>query len=302
MTTDHVHITLGIILAFLPSFCWLLFWYKKDYREPEPRRMIALAFVFGMLAVIPLLGLRWQLEHSSQLIYLWNIFARNIPLLPILLVAVLVAYLEESLKHFAALQLGKRLHIEFNQIVDGVVYSISAALGFAFAENIFYFIQLLDIYALADTELWTVIGFRAFGTTLGHSLFSGIFGLFWGHAFLSKTVTPRHSHSVSHFFKRFFKTLRFHIIFKHILKNRPSLHGHEKSSLVREALLFAALIHALFNILIAINLFGTTLTPLVVPLLFGGLLFLSHQFYIKRNIHILHPVAKKDQTHTAVTA
>ena len=52
------------------------------------------------------------------------------------------ALFEEWIKHFAAIRLGKSLNIYFDQIIDGVVYSVSAALGFAFLENAFYFFFL----------------------------------------------------------------------------------------------------------------------------------------------------------------
>ncbi len=289
------NIAFGVTLAFLPSFAWLVFWYKKDYREPEPKRNIALAFIFGMLAVVPLLAVRWQLQYSPNLMQSVISFSYMMPLVAVIIGSIILAYLEEALKHFATLRLGKRLHIEFDQIVDGVVYSVAAALGFAFAENVFYFLTLLDYYTLTDAELWTVMAFRGFGTTLGHSLFSGLFGLFWGHAFLSKSVTPRHSESVSTLFRKFTQTLRLHIIFRHILKDRSSLHGHEKADLVREALILATLVHALFNIFIQLEVFGRMLTPFVVPLLLIVLVFLSKQFFVPRNVQITTPVPSRDK-------
>ncbi len=283
-------IALSILFAFVPSFGWLVFWYRKDKSEPEPKRMIAMAFVFGMLAVLPLLAIRWQLQYSPNLMASITSFSKMLPIVALVVGGILFAVLEESLKHFATLRLGKKLRIEFTQIVDGVVYSISAALGFAFAENLFYFYTLLQFYNLSDTTLWTIIAFRGFGTTLGHALFSGIFGLFWGHAFLSSSVTPRHSYSVSNFFHQGFDRARLHIIFRHILKDKPSLHGHEKADLVREALVLATLFHALFNILIGFEIFGQTLTPFVVPILLLGSLFLSKQFMIRDNVNIMTPV------------
>ncbi len=292
-----LHIVLGVSLAFLPSFGWLVFWYRKDYQEPEPHRMIALAFVFGMLAVVPLLAVRWQLlEHSPNLLETLSLFRGYSPLLAAACGAVLLALLEEFLKHFATLRLGSKLHVEFDQIVDGIVYSIAAALGFAFAENLFYFWTLLEYYTLDDTELWTVIAFRGFGTTLGHALFSGMFGLLWGHAFLSRSVTPRHSSSVTSFFRSIWFSLHLHIFRHHILRDRPSGHGHEKADLVREGLILATLFHAVFNLLVSLEVLGYTLTPFVVPLLMLGLVYLSRQFLRKRNIHLMRPVGESVET------
>ena len=287
-----LHITLGVLLAFVPSFGWLAFWYLKDYHEPEPMRHVALAFAFGALAVLPLLAVRWQLdEFSPNLQETLSLFRGYYPVLALVCGAILLAFLEEFLKHFATLRLGSRLKLEFTQIVDGIVYSVAAALGFAFAENLYYFWTLLSYYTLAVPELWTVIAFRAFGTTLGHALFSGVFGLLWGHAFLSRSVTPRHSQSVSSFFRSVWFSLHLHIFRHHILGDRPSRHGHEKADLVREGLLLATLFHACFNLLVSLEVLGYTLTPFVVPLLMLGLVFLGRQFLLRRNIQIMHPVA-----------
>jgi RsiW-degrading membrane proteinase PrsW (M82 family) len=253
--------------------------------------MVALAFFMGMIAVLPFFALGWQWQSSPNLQSLWNTFSSHFLYLPSIIVVFFFAFLEESLKQFAVLRLGSKLKIHFDQIVDGIVYAVSAGLGFAFAENIFYFFTLLDFYTLTDPALWNVVAFRSFGTTLGHSLFSGVFGLFWGHAFLSKKVANKHSYSVSCFFIRFFETLRFHIIFVHILKAHPSLKGHESADLVREALLLSVLLHAVFNLFLQTEVFGIHLTPFVAPLLLLIFLFLSSRFLIPRNTKIMKPVS-----------
>lgn len=285
------NIILGIVFALLPALLWLILWYKKDKKQPEPKRMVALAFFMGILAVIPFFLLEWQWENSPNLQSLWSRFSSQFLYLPGIIMVIFFAFLEESLKQFAVLRLGKKLRIHFDQIIDGIVYAVAAGLGFAFAENIFYFFALLDFYSVSDSALWNVIAFRSMGTTLGHALFSGIFGLFWGHAFLSKKVANKHTYSVSRFFVRFFETLRFHIIFSHILKSHPSLKGHESADLVREALLLSVLLHAVFNLFLKTEILGIRLTPFVAPLLLLVFLFLSSRFVIPRNIKIMKPIS-----------
>lgn len=280
----------SLLLAFLPALFWLVIWYRKDKKDPEPKRMILLSFCVGFLSAIPFFLLQWQIEHSPNLVALWKQFSA-ILMFPALFGTLIFAFLEEAVKAFAVLRLGSHLRIHFNQIVDGIIYSVSVALGFAFAENIAYFITLLSYFSISSSEFWNVFAFRSLGTMFAHTLFSGIFGLFWGHAFLSQSVTSKHSISVKSFFREFFETIRFHIIFSHILRARPSLRGHEKSDLVREALFLATLFHALFNMLILGKVFGQSGTFLVVPLLLVLFLFLGKQFLLPGNIRILHPVS-----------
>lgn len=253
--------------------------------------MIALSFFFGALATLPLLAIRWQMQFTPNLVFFWEQIS-EISFLPTLIsLSFFLAFLEEFLKHFAVLRLGKRLRIHFDQIVDGIIYSVSAALGFAFAENILFFLTAMDYYLLTDAHFWNTVSFRSLFSMLGHSLFSGIFGLFWGHAFLSTAITPKHTRSVSGFFfrfgKRFFQTLSFHIIRHHILHKRPSLHGHEKADLVFEGLILATLMHTLFNIIIEYS--ALMLLPvLLLPVFF----FLSSQFS-KKYTTILHPLVSE---------
>ena len=37
--------------GILPALAWLWFWLREDSDHPEPRRLIALAFLAGMVAV-----------------------------------------------------------------------------------------------------------------------------------------------------------------------------------------------------------------------------------------------------------
>ena len=37
--------------GLLPALAWLWFWLREDSKHPEPRRLIALAFLAGMVAV-----------------------------------------------------------------------------------------------------------------------------------------------------------------------------------------------------------------------------------------------------------
>lgn len=291
-------IVLGSVLALLPALFWLGFFYAKDKAEPEPKRMILYAFFFGALAVLPLLGLVTALDRTTHLADL-NLFLRSgSSAIVFLLVPFVAALLEEWLKHFAVLRLGKSLKIEFNQIIDGIIYSMAAALGFAFAENIFYFVSMLRYYNLDDAQFWSLIAFRSLITTLSHALFSGLFGYFWAQAFLSTGIAPRHRLSVSRLLSGFVRTCSLHVFLHHLLPGRPSLHGHEKAEIVREGLLIATICHALFNLFIDLELYGYSLKILIVPLFLAIFLFLALVFKKPQNVAVYaHPpkraVAKK---------
>lgn len=263
----------ALFSAALPAFWWIFLWYRKDSIEPEPKRMVALAFVFGILAALPFFGVR----------FLFGGFSGGLFLL------IILAAFEEIAKAIMVLWLGKILHIHFTQIVDGIVYSVAVGLGFAFAENLWYFWTTFDGIGISSESLWIFV-FRSMGTMLAHALFSGIFGFLWAYAIFSQQITPHHRLSLTTLWKSFFRTIRFHILFSHIFSSHPSLHGHEKAELVREALLLAIVLHVLFNVAVSFSLFGHSLTPLVIPILAGLFFFLSEQFLQKKNIDIRRPL------------
>lgn len=253
--------------------------------------MIFRAFFWGMIVALPFFLLQWELSFSPHLLTLWSDFSKKTFFLPPFLFAFFLAFSEEAVKHFAVLRLGKSLHLYFDQITDGVIYSVAAALGFAVIENIAYFLSALTYFSLDSLSLWKIVIFRSIATMFAHTLFSGIFGLFWGYAFCNKSITPKHTYSVSHFLKNIFWTFHFHIIFSHILRGRPSKHGHEKADLIREALLLATLLHTLFNLFLSTDIFGKSMLILIPPFLLTLFVFLVHQFtktktrFLLKNTH-----------------
>ncbi|MEI7511319.1 MAG: PrsW family glutamic-type intramembrane protease [Candidatus Peregrinibacteria bacterium] len=268
--------TLAFLCSVLPALGWLLIWRLNDEKEAEPKKMVLLAFLFGILSVLPFFLARHFWGEQLQGIGGWGAI-------------ILFAVAEEFVKAFALIRLGKYLRIEFTQMVDGIVYATALGLGFAFAENILYFSLSLSSFGVTKA-FWAVVVFRSLGTMLAHSLFSGIFGFFWGYAFVSKNITPHHQYSVVRFWKVLHESLRFHIIFSHILQARPSLHGHEKLDLLREAFRLVVILHIFFNAALQFSFLWHPLTVLIVPLLMGGFFFLSQRFLQKRNIDIFHPL------------
>ena len=64
-------IMLAILFGTVPALLWLWFWLKEDKKHPEPRLLIALAFLFGMLVVLPVLKIEelvYEAFSSQELI------------------------------------------------------------------------------------------------------------------------------------------------------------------------------------------------------------------------------------------
>ena len=265
-------------LAILPAVLWLLFYYHKDYKDPEPKSILFQTFLAGALIAIPFLLLRSFL----------NVFTELSLIISGITAVLIFAALEEMAKLSAAIFIVSRNRVEFNQIIDGVVYTITAALGFAFVENQIYFYQFLTG---SGDGLLSVFLFRGFGTMLAHTLFSGLAGLIWAYAYFSKQISPfKQKHLLAFELKDFInhEIISLHIIRTNILKARPSRRGgHEKKILVLEGIVAATFLHVIFNLTTTFQAFGQNLTFLLVPALMGGLLYISYLFTKKMNTKIL---------------
>jgi protease PrsW len=144
--------------GLLPAFIWLYFLLQEDATHPEPKVLIALAFVAGMFAVplaIPLEQYaKALLSGTGSVFTAW-------------------ALIEELLKYvMAAAFILWRPAVD--EAPDYVVYMITVALGFAAAENMLFLITPLSGGHIASTIFTGDIRFM--GSTLLHVFASAAIG------------------------------------------------------------------------------------------------------------------------------
>lgn len=152
--------------GILPALLWLWFWLKEDC-HPEPRRRIFLTLLAGA-GVIPLVFLA---ENAALAIFTKFNWA-TVNYYPLVLIFIF-AGIEEYFKYFAA----KKAALEkkdFNEPVDALIYLITAALGFAAAENSIFIFKELSKNGLAAGFLSGNL--RFLGASLLHIVSSGIIG------------------------------------------------------------------------------------------------------------------------------
>jgi RsiW-degrading membrane proteinase PrsW (M82 family) len=155
---------LSLLIALAPVL--FLFWYfnHRDKYEPEPKRKILRIFVIGAVMVIP--------AALAELL-LTGIVGRITGGLPYILIIsfLIIAPIEEILK-FLAVRKWIYRSLEFNEIMDGIVYTVSASLGFAALENILFVLPLGISTGVA----------RAFLAVPGHACFGALMGYYIGKA------------------------------------------------------------------------------------------------------------------------
>lgn len=159
--------------GLLPALAWLWFWRREDAPHPEPRRLIALAFLAGMLTVaivIPIQKLVAPLFASTIAVFtVWSA-------------------IEEIMKYLAArFTVLKRR--EDDEPIDPVIYMVTVALGFAAAENALFLLSPLSGSTLLETVLTGNL--RFVGATLLHVLSSAAIGVMLALSFYKTKETKR---------------------------------------------------------------------------------------------------------------
>ncbi|MFZ2886712.1 MAG: PrsW family glutamic-type intramembrane protease [Minisyncoccia bacterium] len=156
--------------GIFPALAWLWFWLKEDSRHPEPRRLIALAFIAGMLTVIIVIPLQ---KFAAQFIATQT------------LVFATWSFIEEFAKYIIAwlVVLHRR---ENDEPIDAVIYLVAVALGFAGLENALFLLSPLA----GDTVASTIMtgNLRFIGATLLHVFSSAIVGIALAYAFYKPKI------------------------------------------------------------------------------------------------------------------
>ena len=171
-------IIVNIVLALVPSLLLLLYFYRRDRQKREPISLVWKIFAIGCLSVVPAGIIELVLDAFS------GYFAG--PLLIFIRAFIIAALVEESLKlsvvHFFVYN-----RKEFDEVVDGIVYTISASLGFAFFENMLYSfgppatlvirgITAVPLHAIASGIMGYYIGISKMGgvSMIGKGLFYAV--------------------------------------------------------------------------------------------------------------------------------
>ena len=164
-------IFLALLGGILPAIFWLWFWLKEDDLHPEPRELVLLSFIGGMIATLAAFFVeKYIAEHRElsnfSLIFLWATTEEVFKFIAIYIVALRTKYFDEP--------------------IDGVLYLVTAALGFAAMENtMFLFGPLQEGNILATILLGD---FRFIGASLLHVAASGVIGVALGLSFYHSRV------------------------------------------------------------------------------------------------------------------
>jgi len=153
-----------ILVAILPGLIISYLIYRQDRYKREPKLVLIVCFLLGMLITYPAIKIESWLESFNGTDY------NRLGVL--LFTSFIVVALVEELVKFACLYIWPYRHKAFREPIDGIVYSVVIGMGFATLENILY----------ADRYDVQTILFRALTAVPAHGVFAVIMGYYIGLA------------------------------------------------------------------------------------------------------------------------
>jgi RsiW-degrading membrane proteinase PrsW (M82 family) len=169
-----VSIPLIIITITLPAMAWISFTYAFDPYEPEPRGMIILGIIWGMISTFPSLFL-----NTAN-----SFWMEDLGLSTAVFSAPLV---EEFFKSIGFILIFSQIKDE----TDGVIYGSTFGAGFSLLENMIYGGN--TVFLAGGISFILLIGFRSFFNIMGHMLGPAAIGFLigWTKKYLKPKIAAR---------------------------------------------------------------------------------------------------------------
>ncbi len=149
-------------LAVIPVIFIFYYVYKKDHKNPEPWKLLWVTFFFGALFLLPAAFLEVGLTEATGL-------SEKGQTASVFAYAVLIVGLVEELSKFLAIRIYVYRKVEFDELIDGLVYGAASGAGFAVVENIYYVLEYG--FAVGVMRAFLAVPLHIFtGTLLGYGL------------------------------------------------------------------------------------------------------------------------------------
>lgn len=167
----------ALIGGLIPSLIWLWFWLHEDNKHKEPKKIIFITFLLGMLGAFAALFLQYLFNRyfNSHIIDINNYKTINL----------IFVIIEEFIKFVCAYVIFFRTKL-FDEPIDAFIYLMTAAIGFAAMENSLHLIKPLIEGQTFELIVNTQI--RFIGANILHVASSGLLALFIGYSFCKRPL------------------------------------------------------------------------------------------------------------------
>jgi RsiW-degrading membrane proteinase PrsW (M82 family) len=166
---------LSISCALVPALLAVIVLWWLDRYEKEPLWLLSTLLLWGAVPAVAL-SLAAQLVLGAPLSALLGPSA----LYEATQLSIIAPLTEESFKALIILVIYLFYRVEFDGVMDGILYGALVGLGFSFVEDTFYFLQSLQE---GGWSAWSVtVALRVGLYALNHALFTACTGIGFGAA------------------------------------------------------------------------------------------------------------------------
>jgi protease PrsW len=174
MNTDPQTLIFGLIGGIIPALFWLWFWLRQDKKRPEPRGLIFLSFIGGMLIVPLVIPIQKMVITSFAALSFFTI--------------LILAAIEEILKYLSSYIFALR-NKAMDEAIDPMIYLITIALGFAALENSLFLFNTISNGTVLESFITG--NMRFVGATLLHTVSSATIGVAMALTFFKRKKIKR---------------------------------------------------------------------------------------------------------------
>ncbi len=168
---------ISLIAGWLPILVYVFILYHADRYEKEPKSLLVAAYLWGSLpAIIVAIAVRIFFQLPVDLLGPQAVEAVRAGLVSPLI--------EEALKGIAIIAILLRYRLEFDDVLDGIIYGAMVGFGFAMTGNTISYIGAFLLRGFAGLSTTIFIEGILYG--LNHGLYSAIFGAGLGYARLTR--------------------------------------------------------------------------------------------------------------------
>jgi RsiW-degrading membrane proteinase PrsW (M82 family) len=168
---------ISLLAGLLPAALYVGLLYWADRYEKEPRAMLAAAFFWGALPAMLVAGIvRLFFRLPAGLVGPQAIEAVR--------AGAIAPLVEEAIKAAVILVIAVRYRLEFDGLLDGIVYGAVAGFGFAMTGNTLSYLGAFALRGYAGLSSTIFAQGLLYG--LDHALYSAIFGAGLGWARLAQ--------------------------------------------------------------------------------------------------------------------
>jgi len=168
---DMGDVIIMLFAGLLPAILLVLYVRYRDRQQPEPWSKIIKGVFYGILSIVVTIIIN---QIWSPFPYIMGLgWLYDIPIVRGIFTSFYNAAIPEETAKLFMLWLLLRKNQEFNQNIDGIVYAVCVAMGFAGLENVMYIFN-------AEEDPWQAIAItRCLFAVPGHYIFGVLMGFFY---------------------------------------------------------------------------------------------------------------------------